>query len=336
MALEELQNGRYHRVRLIGSGGMGEVYLMQDTRVNRQVAIKVTRSEGSAYPDSEAVKEAGRLFQREARAIAALDHPHILPLYDFGEETSDGTTMTYMVMPFYTEGTLATWLQQGSTLLSPQAVSRLIEQAADALQFAHDHQVIHLDVKPSNFLLRANKKDPDQPALLLADFGVARSGATASSASRAIRGTPTSMAPEQWSGKPVPATDQYALAIMAYELLTGRSPFVGGMEQLMFQHFNEQPPPPSAFNAHLPAALEAVILRALAKKPEDRFPSIADFAVAFEEAVDTASPDFVIDQQRSTAAEVYGMLTVSQAEAASGMSQMITLPGGQQVNVPLP
>src|SRR5215469_4771717 len=257
MALEELQNGRYHRVRLIGSGGMGEVYLMQDTRVNRQVAIKVTRSEGSAYPDSEAVKEAGRLFQREARAIAALDHPHILPLYDFGEETSDGTTMTYMVMPFYTEGTLATWLQQrGSTSLSPQAVSRLVEQAADALQFAHYHQVIHLDVKPSNFLLRANKKDPDQPVLLLADFGVARSSATASSSSRAIRGTPTSMAPEQWSSRPVPATDQYALAIMAYELLTGRSPFVGSMEQLMFQHFTAQPPAPGSFNQRLPAALD--------------------------------------------------------------------------------
>src|SRR5215467_6858199 len=112
MALEELQDGRYHFVRLLGSGGMGEVYLMQDMRVNRQVAIKVIRSESTPYPNSDAAREATRLFQREARAIAALDHPNILPLYDFGEETRDGNTITYMVMPYCTEGTLASWLQQ--------------------------------------------------------------------------------------------------------------------------------------------------------------------------------------------------------------------------------
>jgi serine/threonine protein kinase len=155
MALEELQNGRYHYLRLLGTGGMGEVYLMNDTRVNRQVAIKVIRSESAPYPGSEAAKDAARLFQREARAIAALDHPNILPLYDFGEETHDETTMSYMVMPFCTEGSLMGWLRQSvSATLSPQDIAQLVEQSADALQYAHDHQVIHLDVKPSNFLLR--------------------------------------------------------------------------------------------------------------------------------------------------------------------------------------
>src|SRR5947209_4363491 len=155
MAIEELQNGRYRRLRLLGSGGMGEVHLMQDTRVNRQVAIKVIRSEGTPYPDSDATQDTARLFQREARAIAALDHPNILPLYDFGEEILDGTTITYMVMPYALEGSLAGWLRQSgtTTLLSPQDIAHLVEQAAEALQFAHDHQVIHLDVKPSNFLL---------------------------------------------------------------------------------------------------------------------------------------------------------------------------------------
>src|SRR6266436_9811011 len=112
MAIEELQSGRYRYTRLLGSGGMGEVYLMQDIRVNRQVAIKVIRSEGAPYPGSDTARAAARLFQREARAIAALEHPNILPLYDFGEETRDGKTMTYMVMPYCTEGTLASWLQQ--------------------------------------------------------------------------------------------------------------------------------------------------------------------------------------------------------------------------------
>ncbi len=287
MALEELQNGRYHRLRLLGSGGMGEVYLMEDRRISRQVAIKVIRSEGASYPNSDAARDAARLFQREAKAIAALEHPNILPLYDFGEETLDGTTITYMVMPFCAEGSVATWLRQreSATALSAQDIAYLVGQTSEALQYAHDHQVIHLDVKPSNFLLRNNRKNPNRPTLLLADFGIARNSATAASSSRTIRGTPTSMAPEQWSGKPVPATDQYALAVMAYELLAGRPPFMGSMEQLMYQHFTAQPPPPSTFNTHLPAAIDSVLLRALAKKPEDRFPSIAAFANAFEEAL---------------------------------------------------
>src|SRR5437899_521788 len=118
MALEELHNGRYRRLRLLGSGGMGEVYLMQDMRVNRQVAIKVIRSEGAPYPDSDAARSAARLFQREAKAIAALEHPNILPLYDFGEEISDETTLTYMVMPFCPEGSLTGWLRQGESASS--------------------------------------------------------------------------------------------------------------------------------------------------------------------------------------------------------------------------
>ncbi|HLI09708.1 MAG TPA: protein kinase [Ktedonobacteraceae bacterium] len=291
MALEELQNGRYRRVRLVGSGGMGEVYLMEDTRVSRQVAIKVLRSEITPYPDSDTAKDAARLFQREARAIAALEHPNILPLYDFGEETLEDTTITYMVMPFTSEGSLATWLRQRSGLLSPRDAAYLIGQAAEGLQYAHDHKVIHLDVKPSNFLLRSNAKDPNRPTVLLADFGVARSSSTTSGSSRTIRGTPASMAPEHWSSKPVPATDQYALAVMAYEMLTGRTPFTGSMEQLMYQHFTAQPAPPSTYNPQLPPTVDAVILRALSKKAEDRFPSIASFASALEQAVSDIKPD---------------------------------------------
>ncbi len=338
MAIEELQNGRYQVLRLLGTGGMGEVYLMEDMRVNRQVAIKVIRSEGAAYPDSNVAKEAARLFQREARAIATLEHPNILPLYDFGEEMRDGTTMTYIVMPFCTEGTLADWLRQrsGATLLSPLDIIYLVEQAAEGLQYAHDHHVIHLDVKPSNFLLRTNTKNPNRPFLLLADFGIARSSATASNSSRTIRGTPTSMAPEQWGSSPVPATDQYALAVMTYELLTGRPPFLGSMEQLMYQHFNVQPPAPSTFNSRLPATIDSVILRALAKKPEDRFPSITAFATALEQAVQTAPAGFNADWRGSDMSQAHTILAISPAAAASGISQVITLPGGQHVAVTIP
>ena len=338
MALEELQDGRYRLVRSLGSGGMGEVYLMQDMRINRQVAIKVIRSEGAPYPDSTAAQEAARLFQREARAIAALEHPNILPLYDFGEEIRDGTTITYMVMPFCTEGSLASWLRQRSSaaMLSLQDFAHLVEEAADALQYAHDHDVIHLDVKASNFLLRSNKKNPNRPTLLLADFGIARSSVTIASSSRTIRGTPTSMAPEQWSSNPVPATDQYALAVMTYEMLVGRTPFVGSMEQVMFQHFSAQPLPPSAFNPQLSTAIDSVILRALVKKPEDRFPSIADFTAAFEQAVQASPNILVVGPQQSSASDIRATLAISQVEARSGTSRVITLPGGQHVNVTIP
>src|SRR2546423_1554070 len=147
MALEELQNGRYHRLRLLGSGGMGEVYLMEDTRIDRQVAIKVIRTEASSFPTSDTARDAARLFLREAKSIAALEHPNILPLYDFGEEEQlQNMTLTYMVMPYCQDRSLAEWRKQlgGSTHLSLQDIALLIAQAADGLQYAHDHHVIHL------------------------------------------------------------------------------------------------------------------------------------------------------------------------------------------------
>lgn len=342
MALEELQNGRYRLLRPLGSGGMGEVYLMNDTRVSRQVAIKVIRSESAGYPGSDAAKDAARLFQREARAIAALEHPNILPLYDFGEEIHSDVTMSYMVMPFCPDGSLAGWLRQddGAIKLSPQDIAHLVEQAADALQYAHDHQVIHLDVKPPNFLLRSNRKNPNRPTLLLADFGIARSSATAANSSRTIRGTPTSMAPEQWSSTPVAASDQYALAVMVYELLAGRPPFVGGMEQLMYQHFNAQPLPPSTYNSQVPQSIDEVVLRALAKKPEERYPSIADFASAFEQAARPLPTELALRQQQpidnNKTNDIRTTLAISEEEAHSGASRMITLPGGQAVKVEIP
>ena len=338
MALEELQNGRYRRLRALGSGGMGEVHLMDDSRISRQVAIKVTRSEGEPYPDSDTGKDAARLFQREARAIAALEHTNILPLYDFGEETVDGTTITYMVMPFCTDGSLAGWLRQrgSNPLLSPQDVAYLIEQAAEALQCAHDHQVIHLDVKASNFLLRGNIKNPNRPHLLLADFGISRNSATAASSSRTIRGTPTAMAPEQWTSQPVAASDQYALAVMAFELLTGRPPFMGSMEQLMYQHFSVEPPPPSKLNPQLPSAIDAVLLRALAKNPADRYPAITDFASAFEQAALLSSTEIFRGSQQLDSGDIQATLRISPDEARAGINRSITLPSGLHVTVAVP
>jgi serine/threonine protein kinase len=354
MALEGMYIGRYHFIRLLGSGGMGEVYLAEDPRIKQQVAIKVIRAESGPYPDDNATKEASRLFEREAIAVAGLDHPHILPLFDYGEAVLQGTSLTYLVMPFRPEGSLVDWLHQrgSAALLSEREVAQIISQTAGALQHAHDRQIIHQDVKPSNLLIREQKETPNTPDILLADFGIAKSTTGTSSLSQVIRGTPTYMAPEQWEAQPVFATDQYALAVMAYELLTGRPPFQGGSVQMMYQHFNVQPEPASKINTSLLADIDVVLLQALAKKPRERFDSIAAFAQALHQATHatdvstpikpphgsevTRVPSFKMPVGPPKNDEIRATLTVSQSEAKTGISRKITLPGGRQVIVTVP
>jgi eukaryotic-like serine/threonine-protein kinase len=357
MSLEGQQLGRYHLLHLIGSGGMGEVYLAQDPGINRQVAIKVVRTEVAAYSGTGTStgvgtlgsKDAAHLFQREAKAIAMLDHPGILPLYDYGEQSMNGVMLTYLVMPYREEGSLANWLQKGGfTLLSIQNVEQMLQQAAAALQYAHDHQVVHQDVKPSNFLIRTNRENPRRPDLLLTDFGIAKLSMLTSRASQSIRGTPTYMAPEQWEGHPVPATDQYALSVMVYELLTGRPPFRGNPMQMMYAHVNTQPQAPGRLNPRLSAAIDTVVLRGLAKRPEDRFPSINAFGFAFRQAlrsidpsiaVGASSPDlstFIKTPNTLGSGGFDATLAISEDEARNGANRSLTLPGGRQVRVRIP
>src|SRR5690348_8366745 len=154
MPFDGLQLGNYKLQHMIGSGGMGEVYLAEDTRVARRVAVKIVRTENAPYQDSGANQEIERLFQREMRAITQLDHPRILPLYDFGEQQRNNMTLIYMVMPYRPEGSLNDWLRQRSEPLTVREIAGIISQASDALQHAHNHQIVHQDVKPSNFLIR--------------------------------------------------------------------------------------------------------------------------------------------------------------------------------------
>ena len=326
MRLEGLQFDQYHPVRLLKKGGMGEVYLAEDAKLNRRVAMKVIHTDIVKYADDEEAREAMRLFLREAQVVAKLDHPNILPLYDAGEKNVEGITLMYMVMPLRKEGSLADWLHRyhSGIPLSPRIVERIVRQAASALQYAHERNIIHQDVKPSNFLIRDTVQHTAQMYLQLADFGVAKLTTTTTSHSQIIRGTPTHMAPEQWEGQAVPASDQYALAVMVYELLTGQPPYEGGNHQQMwYQHSYVKPPPPSSLNPQLPDSLDSVLLRALAKTPRERYSSISAFALAFRQALlDTGN----IQQQ----------LVISEVEAQMGTSRTINVAGRRQVTVDIP
>lgn len=335
------QFGPYRVVSLIARGGMGAVYLAEDPRIKRRVAIKVMPIELSTLDDpfagKRAAKTAARL-QSEATAIARLDHPGIVRLLGYDEVNTPEGRYPYLVMDYYEEGSLDKWLRQHPNL-SLQDMAFFIGQAANALQYAHDNKVIHEDIKPGNFLIRTRRDGPNLPDLLLTDFGVARfTDATSGNPSTNPTGTYTYMAPEQFdiNARPQPATDQYALAVMTYELITGRPPFQGPLPAVMKQHIWDQPQPPSTFNPRLPREVDSVILRALAKKPEDRFPSITAFAQAFNQAVQGRRDNGTGEIRGQKGNDIYETISISPAEAQAGTSRRLTLRGERQVTVPVP
>jgi len=258
--------GRYRLEKLLGQGGMAEVHQATDTKLARTVAVKVILATHAIKGDFL------ERFLREARMVASLEHPNILPVYDFGEDNG----VPFLVMPYLSGGTLRERLRAGAAPLA--LASAWITQLADALDAAHAAGVLHRDVKPANVLVDRNDR------LFLADFGIAKmlenqSGLTATGV---VVGTPIYMAPEQAQGRPAtPATDRYALAVVAYEILCGRPPFDGDNPlSLMHQHVSSPPPPLSARIGGLPAGLDAVLSQALAKDPAARPPTCRALADA--------------------------------------------------------
>jgi serine/threonine protein kinase len=261
---------------------MGEVYLAEQMSLQRQVAIKLVRPELEVTMSGASVSER---FAREARAIAAMEHPHILPVYDYGEKDS----LAYLVMAYAPYGSLQEALTPGSQNfrfalpVSLELAGTILDQAAQALQHAHDRGVLHRDIKPANFLLRA----PDASGgvhLLLADFGLAKFAAGGQS-SALYAGTVAYSAPEQIQRQAISASDQYGLAVMTYLLLAGRLPFAGDAAQILYKQIQTPAPSLRTHNPAIPAEVDAVILRALAKRPEERWPSVAAFAAAYREAL---------------------------------------------------
>jgi serine/threonine protein kinase len=270
--------GPYRIINQIGKGGMATVYKAYQPSVDRYVAIKVLPSQLAES------KEFATRFQQEARIIAKLEHPHILPVFDYGE--SDG--VAYFIMRYLEAGTLKDKMEAGRPLPLNE-IDRIFKQLTDALSYAHSHGIVHRDLKPANALIDSYWN------IFLTDFGIAKLLESASprlTQTDAIMGTPAYISPEQAQAQPVDQrSDIYSLGIILYEMVTGRVPFVADTPlAILFKHVSDPLPLPSLIKPDIPAPIEQVILKALAKDPRDRFSTAAEFAAAWKRALEDKEP----------------------------------------------
>jgi eukaryotic-like serine/threonine-protein kinase len=264
------QISRYELIAEIGRGGMGVVYRAYEAALDRTIALKVLAPELANQPGFVA------RLRREAISAARLRHPNIALLYEFGQ--ADDTA--FLAMEYLPGQSLRQLLEEGP--LSAERAIGILDQIGQALDYAHSMGIVHRDVKPSNILV-----SPTDQAMLI-DFGLAEvSECTLLTSDSAVLGTPHYMAPEQAAGRGAgERADQYALAVVAYEMLTGVPPFHGrAATAVVHAHIYDLPPPPTELRPALPVAVNAVLLRALAKQPHDRYPALADFIAALRVAL---------------------------------------------------
>ena len=269
-------------VERIGRGGMASVYRAHDPELNRHVAVKVLPSFQTEDPTFV------ERFRLEAQAVARLNHPNIVQIYDVGEDKG----FIYIVMEHVTGGTLQDRLGDRIPLAE---VLQMIGPLAEALDYAHGHGIIHRDIKPANVLL-----DPDgRPKL--SDFGLARmmEGSAGLTRADSVLGTPEYMAPEQALGaRADQKSDLYALGIIAYQMLLGRTPFRGDTpSETLMAHIHRDVPLPTALYPDMDPGLEAILLRALAKEPDDRHDSPGEFAKALASVAAEARTEIETDAE---------------------------------------
>jgi serine/threonine-protein kinase len=270
---------RYQLVRRIASGGMASVWCAEDRMLGRRVAIKLL-AESYAHDET-----AVRRFKREARVAARVSgHQNIVTIFDVGQAAriSDGNApdLAFIVMEYLAGGTVADARRLGA--ISREEAVRWLSETAAALDYAHGQGVIHRDIKPVNLLLDCDR------VVHVADFGIARAGTDDTLTSTGmVLGTAAYIAPEQALGRPTTAaSDRYALAVTAFELLVGERPFAATqLAAQARQHVEDEPPAASLRNRELPAAVDAVLARGMAKRPEDRWPSAGSFAAALGDAL---------------------------------------------------
>jgi serine/threonine-protein kinase len=259
---------RYELGEIIGFGGMSEVHLARDLRLHRDVAVKVLRADLARDPSFYL------RFRREAQNAAALNHPAIVAVYDTGEATTASGPLPYIVME-YVDGVTLRDIVHNDGPMPPRRALEVIADACQALNFSHQHGIIHRDVKPANIMIS------DAGAVKVMDFGIARALADTGNKvtqTAAVIGTAQYLSPEQARGESVDArSDVYSLGCVLYEMLTGEPPFVGDSPvAVAYQHVREDPIPPSQKRAGISAELDAVVLKALTKNPDNRYQSAAE------------------------------------------------------------
>ncbi len=260
--------GNYEILSLLGEGGMATVYRARQTNIQRYVAIKVIKA------TSGNIEQFAQRFEREVQTIAALNHPHIIKVFDYGHEGN----LAYLVMEYQPGGSLADLVEKGAVPFA--RASKLLDQIASALDYAHRQGIAHRDLKPQNVLL-----DADGNAILT-DFGLAKvlNADSSLTQSGTVMGTPAYMSPEQWQGTAIDSrADIYALGILVFEMLTGKLPFTGDTPfNVMHKHIYDQPPSINGYRPELPFAIDQVIKKALAKDRDQRYATAGEFAQAFK------------------------------------------------------
>lgn len=260
--------GHYHLQRRLGRGGMSEVYLATDQTTQQEVAIKLVSSSHAEYSER---------FRHEIETMRTLTHKHILPVLDSGEHSP----WHYLVTPYIKQGTLYRRLRKGPMTL--QETGDILEQVAGALQYAHDHGIIHRDIKASNILLHEDRY------AYLADFGLAKAikDDTGITQTDCLMGTPEYLAPELIDGPATTSSDIYALGILLYQMVTGQVPFKADTPiGVCWKHLQEQPVPPSQLNPSVTRSIEQVILCAMEKDPRCRFKSPQALTQAFLQSLE--------------------------------------------------
>jgi eukaryotic-like serine/threonine-protein kinase len=279
---------------VLGRGGMAEVHMGRDVRLGRTVAVKTLRADLASDPTFQA------RFRREAQSAASLNHPAVVAVYDTGEDLLNGTPLPYIVMEYVDGTTLRELLQSGRRLL-PERALEIVAGVLQALEYSHRNGIVHRDIKPGNVMLTRSGH------VKVMDFGIARAvadvGATMT-ATAAVIGTAQYLSPEQAKGEHVDArSDIYSTGCLLYELLTGRPPFMGDSPvSVAYQHVREEPLPPSQFDPEVSPELDAIVLKALAKNPENRYQSADEMRADIDRALDgrpvAAPPVFAGDPTR--------------------------------------
>jgi eukaryotic-like serine/threonine-protein kinase len=288
--------GKYDIVSALGKGAMGIVYKGYDPHIDRHVAIKTIRKD---LVDPDVAQQYMARFKNEARAAGRLMHPHIVAVYEFGEDD----TVAYIAMEYVEGAGLREHLNRRETFDFAQLVA-LVRQLLEALDFAHAKGVVHRDIKPSNLIVTEDGR------LKVADFGIARVDTTNLTQAGMIIGTPSYMAPEQCRGLPTDArSDLWSVGVVMYELLTGEKPFRGTLETIAYKICHEEPPSPSTLSKlKLPADVDRFIATALAKAPEARFQSAREFRKALD---DVAKLSVEVDEGLGTTVVNIGTLMLA-------------------------